>query len=136
MMKMRAAVLAVLLTGAASVGLVGANPASAGPGRAPAGAVTPHVPCPDNGWSAFDQGHFGTFVATDVRIRSGPGLDCAIRGVGQPGHSLQYHCWKGGTDGFTWTHLIDFSVHDASGRPIQGWSRDMFLSDVGATAHC
>jgi hypothetical protein len=134
-MKLRAAVLSVLALAASSAGLVAANPALAGPGTAPPGTVSPAA-CPDNGWSNRDGSHFGTFTGTDVRIRSGPSTGCGAFGQGEPGDSLQFHCWKVGSDGFTWSHLIDRSRRGANGQFLQGWSRDTFLTDAGAFTHC
>jgi hypothetical protein len=113
---------------------VGSTPATT---AKPAGTVTPNT-CPDNAWSNRDGSHFGSFAGTDVRIRNGPGTRsaCGAFGQGEPGDRVQFHCWKVGEDGFTWSHLIDASRRGANGQFLQGWSRDDLLTGNGAFNHC
>jgi len=115
---MRLRLVAVLLVAMAStvLAVVGASPASA-------------ATCPDNNWSIAD-GHFGSFSSVHVRVRTGPSTGCAALGQGEPGDTVQFDCWKWGSDGYTWSHLYDFT------RGLEGWSRDDLLTGGGAYIQC
>lgn len=93
----------------------------------PAAGATPRNPCAQPGWSHHPQS--GGFLQGPTNIRSGPYLDCQIRGTGVAGQDVTYHCWTSG-EGGTWTFLTDENT------AVSGWSKDSLLVNNGSDYHC
>jgi hypothetical protein len=127
----------VALAVAATVTLAG--PASAAPDdkplpvpadKSPGPVVTP-LHCSGHPHSNKDTRANGPFFdATDVRIRRFPHVaNCAIPdGLGQPNHTVDYHCWdfgdpvtRNGQTWDTWTYLRDVTTG------VSGWVSDALL---------
>jgi hypothetical protein len=70
------------------------------------------------------------FKVNGVNIRKSPSTSSAICGQGQKSHTVDYHCWKVGSDGRTWTYLRDATTRRA------GWVRDDLLKGNGSLVHC
>jgi hypothetical protein len=92
--------------------------------QAPASA---HAPC---GFNVADRDSSPPVRATrsGVNLRTGSSTSCPSRAQINPGHLLDYHCWTGGNDGYTWTFL------EVNGR--QGWVRDNLLPNNGSAISC
>jgi hypothetical protein len=84
-------------------------------------------PCAQPDWSHHPEA--GGFLEGPTNIRSGPYLDCTVRGTGLHGDTVTYHCWTSGQDG-TWTFL----TNHATG--VMGWSKDSLLENNGSQYHC
>ncbi len=99
----------------------------------PAVTATPALAATCNITPGTDVPETGQFVYEGVNMRSGPGTNCASRGLGYGSHSVTYHCWMSGdwVNGWpTWTYLTDNTTG------ISGWSSDQFLRNYGSTHHC
>ncbi len=70
------------------------------------------------------------FNVNHVNIRKAPNTNSTICGQGQKSHKVDYHCYKVGSDGRTWTYLRDVTTHYA------GWVRDDLLKGNGSLVHC
>lgn len=70
------------------------------------------------------------FKVNGVNIRRSPSLNARICAQGQKSHVVDYHCWKVGSDGRTWTYLRDVTTRYA------GWVRDSLLVGNGSLVHC
>lgn len=70
------------------------------------------------------------FKVNGVNIRKYPNTHSKICAQGQKSHRVDYHCWKVGSDGYTWTYLRDVNTHYA------GWVRDDLLKNYGSAVHC
>lgn len=114
-----------ITTSAVVLALGGATLLAVGPAQA---APTP-LSCPQTP-GGFPGDTQGSFIASGVNIRTGPGTDCTSRGQGQAGQSATYHCFVVGHDGHTWTYLT------RHGPETTGWVRDTFLSGFGSPFFC
>ncbi len=87
-----------------------------------------HAPCgttySDKDGSAWDG------KADGANQRSGSSTGCASKGIAYSSHTLDYHCYTVGNDGYTWTFLRN----DSTG--VTGWVRDDLLSDGGSYVGC
>lgn len=84
------ALAAVLLVGVIAP-VISVNPASA------------HAPC---GTSPSDKdGSTWRATANGANMRSGSSTSCTITGIAYAGQRLDYHCYTGGNDGYTWTFV-------------------------------
>ncbi|SDO99201.1 SH3 domain-containing protein [Actinopolyspora xinjiangensis] len=81
-------------------------------------------------YSDKDTSGWGNTFEGSINIRSGPSTSCTIVGVAYPGHTADYHCYKFGESGYTWTYLRD----DDTG--VTGWVRNDLLSDSGSYVIC
>lgn len=70
------------------------------------------------------------FKVNGVNIRRSPSLSSTICAQGQKSHVVDYHCWKTGSDGRTWTYVRDATTRYA------GWVRDSLLVGNGSSVHC
>lgn len=70
------------------------------------------------------------FKVNHVNMRKSPSTNSTICAQGQKSHKVDYHCWKVGADGHTWTYLRDVTTHYA------GWVRDDLLVGNGSLVHC
>jgi Ni/Co efflux regulator RcnB len=98
---------------------------------APLALATPaaaHAPCgttvPDLDPSAWGK------TANGVHQRSGSSTGCTSHGLAYSTHTLDYHCWTLGNDGYTWTYVRNDATN------VSGWMRDNLLSDNGSTVSC
>jgi hypothetical protein len=82
------------------------------------------------GWQPTNNHNLGGhFVASGVRIRTGPSTTCTVKGLGYPSDAVVYRCWAWG-DSFTWTYLTDLS------NGVTGWVRDDLLSGPLTDLEC
>jgi hypothetical protein len=70
------------------------------------------------------------FRVNGVNIRRSPSVNSRICAQGQKSHTVDYHCYTVGSDGYTWTYLRDATTHYA------GWVRDNLLIGYGSLVHC
>jgi hypothetical protein len=70
------------------------------------------------------------FRVNGVNIRQSPSINSRICAQGQKSHTVDYHCYTVGSDGYTWTYLRDATTHYA------GWVRDNLLVGYGSLVHC
>ena len=92
-----------------------------------AAAAAPRNPCALPDWSNHQQS--GGFKQGPTNIRSGPYLDCQIRGTGVAGQGVTYHCYTWG-EGGSWTFLTNENT------AVSGWSRDDLLVNNGSDYSC
>ncbi|MGW0705753.1 SH3 domain-containing protein [Streptomyces sp. NPDC002643] len=115
-MKRLTALVPMLAAVAVAVPLSLATPAAA------------HASC---GTSVSDRDGSGWVrSANGVNMRSGSSTGCSSNGIAYSSHSLDYHCYTVGNDGYTWT----YTRNDATG--VYGWMRDDVLSDGGSLVYC
>ena len=70
------------------------------------------------------------FKRNGINLRRAPNTTSKICGQGQKSHKVDYHCWKVGSDGKTWTYVRDVNTHYA------GWVRDDLLVGNGSLVPC
>lgn len=136
---------AALLAFGASVGLVAGVSGSANAQANPAaqntktmvGAVVnakakadPIIACGSHP-SDKDGSSWGKYFRVNgVNMRKRATTNSPICGQGQKSHRTDYHCYKVGADGYTWTYVRDVATHYA------GWVRDDLLTNYGSLVHC
>ncbi len=108
---------------AAATGIAGACAVAV---SAPASAAVPN-PCSHPGWSEESSAR-GHFVGNDIRIRSGPYLNCLANGTGDAKDDVRVYCFRNTSDG-RWTFLKDFTTG------VRGWTAD-YLLDYDVVLGC
>ena len=127
--------IGLLSAAAMTMGVVGSAGAEqpADTGNAAAVAVKKADPkaawsCSDS-YSDKDSSSYGKPFKGWVNVRSGPSTSCGKTGVVSSVNKADYHCWKAGDGGHSWTYLRFKNNH-------YGWVRDDQLSDVGSGVRC
>ena len=73
---------------------------------APSALAAPAVDCIQN--PATDSNITGgSFLGTNINIRTGPFTVCTAVGAGQPSHAVTVHCKKVNSNGVLWDYLTD-----------------------------
>jgi hypothetical protein len=70
------------------------------------------------------------FKVNGVNMHRTPSTHSKVCGQGQKSHKVDYHCWKRGSDGHTWTYVRDVTTRYA------GWVIDRLLVRNGSLVHC
>jgi hypothetical protein len=78
-----------------------------------------------------DHSRYGRyFRVNSVNMRRLPSTSATICAQGQKSHLVDYHCYKTGRDGHTWSFVHDVTTNYA------GWVRDNLLVGNGSLVHC
>lgn len=92
-------------------------------------AATPQVNCVQNPGTNSDLP--GTFIGTNINIRTGPFVSCTSIGEGEPANdSLAVRCTQVNSNGVEWVYLTDYVSRKT------GWSEAKFVFWSGTLATC
>lgn len=118
--RSRRAVTALLFASAIAGAMVAA---------APAALAAPNVNCIQN--PATDSNITqGSFLGTNINIRTGPFTTCTAIGEGQPSNAVTVHCKQTNSNGVLWDYLTDRTTGK------KGWSQDQFVGYPRVPANC